>query len=143
MIFWDTSALVPLLVDEPGSAAASALLREGAPMAVWWATPLEIGSALFRRERDGALSHAAVDQCLARLDLLASAWAEVLPTELTREHALNLLRRHPLRAADAAQLGAAITLARARPRGHRFATLDARLARAARGEGFELAFPLP
>ena len=38
MIFWDTSAVVPLLVEEPGSGQVLALLQEGAPAAVWWGT---------------------------------------------------------------------------------------------------------
>lgn len=141
MIFWDTSAVVPLLVEEPASGLVLALLQEGVPAAVWWGTAIECASALSRRERDGGLSPLAVDQAMARLEVLAQSWSEVLPTDLTREHSVNLLRRHPIRAADAMRLAAAITLARGRPRGHRFATVDSRLAAAARGEGFTLALP--
>jgi hypothetical protein len=46
-----------------------------------------------------------------------------------------------LRASDALQLGAALTWTRGRPRQHPFATLDNRLAEAARGEGFSLVLP--
>jgi hypothetical protein len=46
--------------------------------------------------------------------------------------------RHPLRAADALQLGAALRWAENNPRGHRFHTLDSRLTDAARREGFDL-----
>lgn len=144
MIFWDTSAVVPLLVAEEASARTTALLRQGDAVIVWWTTALEAWSALCRREREGALSALALEQARGRLDLLSAAWHELVPTDVVREHAENLLRRHPLRAADALQLAAALTLARGRPRGHRFACLDERLARAARAEGFTLALaPLP
>jgi predicted nucleic acid-binding protein len=71
-----------------------------------------------------------------------AAEAEVLAGEEVREHAGRLFLRHRLRTADALQLGAALTWARGRPRRHRIATLDQRLAEAARGEGFGLVLPL-
>lgn len=55
---------------------------------------------------------------------------EVQPTAQT------LLRIHPLRAADALQLGAALVWANHRPMRRLFLTFDQRLAEAARGEGF-------
>lgn len=143
MIFWDSSAVVPLLVREPCTDQVSALLRQGDTAIVWWSTVIEAWSALCRRQRQGGLSAADLEQARQRLDLLSQAWHEIAPSDVVREHTDNLLRRHPLRAADALQLGAALTLARGRPKGHRLATLDARLADAARSEGFSLALPVP
>lgn len=51
---------------------------------------------------------------------------------------MRLLRLHPLRAADALQLAAALVLAEHDPRTLPFVTLDERLALAAEQEGFEL-----
>jgi predicted nucleic acid-binding protein len=52
-----------------------------------------------------------------------------------------LLRVHPLRAADALQLAAAIIAADSEPRSLAFVTLDDRLARAAEREGFPVVEP--
>lgn len=140
MIFWDTSGLVPLIVDEPLSARARRLAHSGGAMVVWWGTATECLSALARREREAVLSPAAADQARALLMVLQRAWHEILATETVRAHAARLLRRHPLRAADALQLAAALTWAAGRPTASRLATFDQRLAEAARGEGFELVF---
>lgn len=55
-----------------------------------------------------------------------------------RRHAMRLLRVHPLRAADALQLGAALVWSGS-PAAGALHTLDDRLACAARIEGFEVA----
>ncbi|HSJ25022.1 MAG TPA: hypothetical protein VK929_10160 [Longimicrobiales bacterium] len=55
--------------------------------------------------------------------------------EHVRTTAMRLLRTHPLRAADALQLAAALAWAPA-PAGDVFVTLDERLATAATLEGF-------
>ena len=139
MIFWDTSAIVPLLLDEPASSETRELARRDPAILVWWATEVECRSAIARRRRADAVPIEHADEVLGRLKLLQGSWHEVAPVQEVRSHAGRLLRRHPLRAADALQLGAALTWAAARPEGHGFATLDRRLAMAARGEGFDLA----
>jgi predicted nucleic acid-binding protein len=55
--------------------------------------------------------------------------------------ATRLLRVHPLRAADALQLAAAIIAAEDDPRSLPFVTLDDRLALAAEREGFPVVDP--
>ncbi len=139
MIFWDSSAIVPLLVNEPASDDAAAIVETDNAMIVWWATPVECLSAIARREADGTLASADADAARRGIDRLGNSWNEVLASDQVRERAGRLLRTHPLRAADALQLAAALTWARGRPRTHLFCTLDARLADAARKEGFELA----
>ena len=141
MIFWDTSAIVPLVVDvEVASAAMRELWESDGRMVVWWGTLVECNSAIARREREGGLSDEGADLARSLLEQLKGSdhWVEVLPTETVRGHAGRLLRRHPLRSADALQLGAALTWSRAEPHParHRFVTLDLRLAAAARREGF-------
>ncbi len=137
VVFWDTSAIVPLLVAESHSRAVREVAR-GSILLVWWGTPIECRSALARREREGQLTPKAADQARRRLRSLRDSWAEIVPSEQVRESAERVLLRHPLRAADALQLGAALRWAESKPRGHRFHTLDRRLAEAARREGFEL-----
>lgn len=138
MIFWDASAVVPLIVDQSGTEAAERTLRADPDMLVWWGTPVESLSALARLEREGALDPAAADAARRTLAGYRDFWLEIAPGDDVREHAARLLLRHPLRAADAMQLGAAMVWTRARPDRHRFLTLDERLAEAARKEGFEL-----
>lgn len=141
MIYWDTSALVPLLVQEGATPDAIALLAGDQDVLAWWGTPSEIASAIARREREGALSAHVADGMRLRLETLTAAWIEVAPGEEVRGHARRLLLRHPLRAADALQLGAALTAVRGEPTPDvPFACFDRRLATAARAEGFRLAF---
>ena len=136
MIFWDTSALIPLIVDEPKTGVLRGVWKRDSGMVVWWGASVECASALARVGRDGVISDRQVDVARDLLQKLASSWTEVLPTDGVREHAGRLLLRHPLRAADALQIGAAMVWAEDRPKGHPFCTLDARLAEAARLEGF-------
>jgi predicted nucleic acid-binding protein len=139
MLFWDSSAVVPLLLDQADPEPARSILRDDPDMVVWWGTPVEVLSALARVERSRIVASADVDLARRALDDLADRWNEVLPSDEVRERA-GLLR-HPLRAGDAFQLGAALTWARGRPRGHRFLSLDERLAEAARQEGFDVLAP--
>ena len=136
MIFWDTSAVIPLIVDEPTTDSLRAVLKQDSGMVVWWGTSVECASALARAGRDGIVPDRDVDLARDLLQTLASSWTEVLPTDGVRDHAGRILLRHPLRAADALQIGAAMVWAGDRPKGHPFCTRDARLAEAARLEGF-------
>jgi predicted nucleic acid-binding protein len=133
--FWDSSAVVPLLVREEATTAVVARLREDPQLAVWWTTPVECASAIARLEREGAPA-AGVATALARLDELGSAWIEVDPHDDIREVARRLLRVHALRAADALQLAAAYVCAERRPSTLELVTLDDRLRDAALKEGF-------
>ncbi len=139
MIFWDSSAMVPILLAESRSRDVHDVLRSDDQMIVWWSTPVECVAAIAQGERAGEYGVRETDQARARLAVLRHDWNEILPTEEVRTRATALLGRHPLRSADGLQLGAALTWARGRPEGHRFMTLDRRLGGAARGEGFTLA----
>lgn len=139
MRFWDASAVVPLVLDEPQSPAVKAGYQRDPEMIVWWATDIECVSAIARRERDGFLGAAAVAAAIERLDFLGAAWQEVQPSPPLRRSAVRMLRVHPLRAADALQLAAAITASEGNPWALSFVTLDDRLAQAAAREGFPIA----
>ena len=107
-------------------------------MLVWWATEIECASALARLEREGALDEPAATLAFDRLRQFAAGWHEIDASDAVRETAVRLLRVHPLRAADAAQLAAAFVAAERRPSSLELLTLDLRLAAAARKEGFVL-----
>lgn len=141
MKFWDTSALVPLLVAEPATASAQALLRGDSVVLVAWTTEVECASAIARAEHDNLLAAEAVGDAFGRLDVLRQTWREVEPSDDLRQHARRLLRVHRLRAADAIQLAAAVLASQHQPASLAFVTLDDRLDLAAGREGFEVVRP--
>ena len=135
MRYWDSSAIVPLLVAERRSAALVAELERDPMVIAWWASAVECVSAAARLEHDGALDPPATRTAIERLDALEMAWAEVQPSDQVRSLAIRLLRVHPLRAADGLQLAAALVAAEGSPGSMAFVTLDERLALAAEREG--------
>ncbi len=135
MRFWDSSALVPLLVDEPGSAGRLQELKADPAVLIWWGTPVECESALQRRLREGALDAEGARLARENLMRLAAAWREVPASAVVRTLAVRLLRTHPLRAADALQLAAALSLVQGGVADLVFLTADLRLAEAAEIEG--------
>jgi predicted nucleic acid-binding protein len=139
--FWDSSAVVPILVGEPLSAAVIEEYAADPEVVAWWATEAECVSALARLEREGSLTAPSMGEALRRLDGLAKAWREVQPVTVVRTTAIRLLRVHPLRTADALQLGAAIVAAEDHPATLPLVTLDERLAQAAEREGFVVIRP--
>ena len=123
-------------MEERTSDYATHFSEANPELVVWWGASVECASALARLERDGALETRDLTQALQQLQALQSAWNEVQPLDSVRIAAQRLLRLHPLRAADALQLGAALVAADHRPQAWEFVCLDARLAAAAEREGF-------
>jgi hypothetical protein len=78
--FWDASAIVPLIIDEPGRERLLGILEADPVMIVWWGTSVELVSALSRRERDGTLPTASVAAAVERVRKLERAWHQVAPT---------------------------------------------------------------
>lgn len=111
------------------------MLDEDAEPVVWWGSTVECASAIARLHRDGLLNRAEEQEARVLLNLLRLSWFEVQPGDGVREQALRLLRLHPLRAADALQLAAAIEWAGS-PLEGTFVTFDDRLRDAAQREGF-------
>lgn len=135
MRFWDTSAVVPLLLDEQHSETCAQGLDEDPAMVVWWCTRVECVSALTRREREGTLTAEMMNSALEALDELAAGWSIVAPLDLIAQTARRLLRVHPLRAADALQLASALSACASRPQTVPFVCLDEQLRAAAQREG--------
>ena len=136
MRFWDASAILPLIADEPSRERMLARFDEDAQILVWWGTPVEVVSALARREREGHLTSDEVADALTGFRHLVTSWHEIVPSDAVRRTAERLLRVHTLRAADSLQLAAAITAADHDPSTLEFVCLDERLSAAARREGF-------
>lgn len=141
MRFWDSSALVPLVIAERSSDEVQREFERDPDLSVWWGSSVECVSALARRAHDSALAGPVIIESLRRLDALSLGWREVQPVDRVREVARRLLRVHRLRAADALQLGAAITASEDHPATLPLVTLDDRLAQAALLEGFVVIRP--
>lgn len=135
--FWDTSAIVPLCVGQASSGFARKALKNKS-IAVWWGTPVETASAFARLSRTGEIEQHHFRMAMARLAALGRMWIEVQPSDGLRELAEELIERHPLRAADALQLAAALIWSRRHPQKRAFVCLDGVLADAAGKEGFSV-----
>ena len=138
MKFWDSSAIIPLCLNEPASGVVKDLARKDEDLVVWWAARVECISALARRCREGGLLIDAERQARAVLTTLAGEWSEVQPTEYVRHRAERLLMVHSLRAADALQLAAALLWIEEGTSGAGFVCLDQNLREAASREGFTI-----
>lgn len=132
MRFWETSAIVPLLLDEANTERAKECQRVDPLVVVWWGTATECVSSIARLERAGH----GISEAFERLDTVAAAWVEIEASDAVRRSASRILRTHPLKAADALQLAAATVAAEGAPSSLPFVTFDRRLAEAAGREGF-------
>ena len=134
MRYWDASALVPLVVAEPQSGRVRGWLAEDDGIVTWAWTRTEIVSAIERRTREGSLTRSQRRNTLDRIEAFSQSWDEVSDLLAVRARACALLARHPLRAADAGQLAAALLVQEQLGSGLAFVCLDQRLSLAAERE---------
>lgn len=138
MRFWDSSAIVPLIISERQSMVCRQLLEADQEIVVWVLTPTEIYSACYRKIREGSLTEEYFEEAKQRLHVLEASWSSIVQIEATQQMAERLLAVHSLHAADALQLAAALVAFEHQPNGAEFVSFDDRLNRAARREGFRL-----
>ena len=138
MRYWDSSALVRSLLPEPSTGIVRRWLAEDGHVATWVWTRPEIIGAIERRLRQGSLSREGLRATRHRLDSLASQWDEITDVLAVRSQAELLLARHPLRAADAGQLGAALLVQSQISDRLTFVCLDQNLSLAAEREGLRV-----
>lgn len=136
MRFWDTSALVPLLVEEAASPQADEWVTADRGLVVWTLTETELHSALQRRVREGTVEQDASRELEQRIEELVARTHVIRDVDGVKAIAGRVLRTHPLRGADALQLAAALLWVDHRPDRRWFHSFDERLAAAARIEGF-------
>jgi hypothetical protein len=136
--FWDSSAVVPLLVEQKSSSRVAAWVAGDDAVVLWTLTPVEVVSALRRLVRDKALAEEIVRRAEVRLAEIVRACHVIIDVDPVKSLATRLLRLHPLRAFDALQLGAALHWVEGHPQGRTLHTLDSRLALAAQREGFNV-----
>ena len=133
--YFDTSALVPLVISEPTSSAA-ARIWDAAGRVV--ATPLvyvEAHAALAQAQRLGRLTRTQLRRGLKALESLDQQLDRIELTHALIRFAGGIAERHALRAYDAVHLAGALSV-----NGPEvvFATGDQRLATAARAAGLAI-----
>lgn len=140
MIYLDTSALVALIVNEPGSAVVStwyAATKSELVSAAWCVT--EFGSALGLKQRTAQIDADQARAAWDRLERLVANDVRLLPVETVDFHRAALLTLDP---ASGMHAGDALHLACAERAGAKgIATLDAVMARNA--QRFKLRLVLP
>ena len=141
MRFWDTSALVPLIVDEPATKAVRDLLSRDTDVLIWTMTGVELLSALGRLGRLSDGLQDLLPAMRAQAQDLVARCVLVADVDGVRRRAERLVGVHPLASADALQLGAALTAADDGPERLDMVTLDTQLARCAQLEGFRVIAP--
>jgi predicted nucleic acid-binding protein len=128
MVYVDTSALVALIVNEPGSAAVASWYsssRSELVSAAWCVT--EFGSALGLKQRTEQLDAAQAQAAWDRFERLVANDLRLLPVETVDFHRAAMLT---LDAASGIRAGDALHLACAERAGAKgLATLDAVMAK--------------
>lgn len=142
--YFDTSALIKLYIQEPGSAAVLAV-AEGVSsdhLVILELTLLECRSAVRRRERAGDISGSVANQILERIEQDGSSYFLVQPTASAIDVAARLLDTHALRTLDALQLAGCLTIRHSTPPPLTFVCADGRLCDAANLEGLATLNPI-
>lgn len=130
--------MVKWFVDEERAADVEQLRRESTG-AISQLAEVELVSALARRHREGSISAEALESLLERSaeELASAVLVQLNDAVLSRARALLL--RHPLRSADAIQLGSCLELRDRLQQPVQFLAFDQRLNEAAAREGLRLA----
>lgn len=136
MKFWDSSAIVPLLVEEKETDYCLKTLSDDQEMLIWCLSKVEIVSALCRRARDETISDGYFQKAKRRLNDLIERAYEIRAINHVRQRALRLLEVHPMRAADACQLASALVATQEDPGRLAIICFDQRLKKSAVKEGF-------
>ena len=135
-VFADSSAVVKLYADEPGSRGVRALEA----MYIADITRVEVPAALWRKVRMGELGRASGVRLVERFeDDIDVAHARLVPVTVDHgclRQAATLTDVHGLRAYDAVQLAAALRVVEIDAACTTFATFDGDLGAAAAREGF-------
>ncbi len=134
--FWDASALVPLCVRQGMTLRAIALYKTYDAV-VWWATPVEIASALARLMRMKQIDSGDWAKASKLAQSLADSWSVIQPSDALRATSIPLVDRYDLQAADSFQLAAALEWCEYVPQGRVFLTADQKLRDAALLSGFD------
>ncbi len=138
MSFWDSSALLPLIIREPSSKKMLDLKEDTDFILTWTLTPVEIISTLCRLQRMDQIDMVGFEKALKSWKNLEEGIYLIKDIEAVKRRANRLLRIHPLKAADALQLASALIACSDVTSQHFFISLDKQLNQAAAKEGFNV-----
>ncbi len=136
--YFDTSAIVPLLVREPSTEQCQRLWNESTQVVTVRLFYLEAAAALGRAVRMGRLDADQLSQANAALDVLVNQIAIVEISAHVARLAGRLSQHHGLRGYDAVHLAGAMTIA---DDDVVLVTGDAELAAAAASSGLAVSVP--
>jgi predicted nucleic acid-binding protein len=135
ILYLDTSALVKLYVEEPGSRAVRALLERAQVVSTSRVAYVEMRAGLARKLHQGELREKEYKRIISDFE---KDWKNCFVIEVSEGVAKlgsELVEKHPLRALDALHLASALFL-RERVRSDVFfSSFDGRLNEAAQAEG--------
>jgi predicted nucleic acid-binding protein len=137
LYFLDTSALVKLYVQEPGTDRLLPLVddRSDNRFAVLAIAVAEIRSAIRRRQRAGDIDPEAAAAILLNVQShMETRFIRQRISETVIDAAMEMIDRHTLRAFDAVQLAACLVLCGIAAEAYTFVCSDHRLLEAARSE---------
>ena len=138
ILYLDTSALVKLYIEEPGSERVREALNEAPIVSTSRVAYVEARAGIARKRREGDLSerdHARV------VDGLVRDWGNYFIVEVSESVAKlggELVERHPLRGFDAIHLASALLIRNRADLDVLFSSFDDRLNEAARAEGLKI-----
>jgi predicted nucleic acid-binding protein len=124
-------------VREPGTSSAAAFHKRYDAI-VWWGTSLEIAAALARLLRMRILTTREWTASGRLAQELEGTWSVIQPSAVLLNTAVELVRSHDLRAADALQLAAALRWSKNDPEHRVFLAGDIKLREAATLRGFDV-----
>ena len=111
IVYFDTSAFIPLIIDEPSSGSRERLWNEATRAVSVRLLHVEARSALARAQRIGRLTHGGLASAVALLDDLSAQIDHVEITDRLVRTAGDLAEEQHLRGYDAVHLAAARTVA--------------------------------
>jgi uncharacterized protein len=110
IIYADSSALAKLLIDEEGSAEFGTLAAEAQGIVTVAISRVEVFAALAAAYRDGRLDGASYNQAKAEAQSLLGTIGILAADSALLQHACELAETRALRAYDAVQLSALLSL---------------------------------
>lgn len=138
MSFWDTSAVVPLCINEIRSLAAGRHWKRYADRRVWCETTVEIASAFSRLVREQAINQSILVKAERRLKGLEKNWIVIDSAFRIIELARTFPKLYQLKAGDSLQLAAALVWCKEFPKNKDFVSGDVGLLKAAENVGFTI-----
>ena len=144
LYYLDTSALVKLYVQEPGTDRLLPLLSDHSEnrFAVLAISVVEIRSAIRRRQRAGDIDAAVAAAVLDVVQMhMESRFLRQVISDTVIDTALEMIDRYALRAYDAVQLAGCLVLCAVVAEPFTFVCADRRLLEAARSEQLKVLDP--